>query len=124
MSLTNRLRKITKFEWNDRCEAAFQDLKHKLTTTMVLALPVEGGEFAIYIDTSRQGIGCVLTQDEKVIAYASKQLKTYEKNFPTHDLKLVAVVFALKIWRHYLYGSLCKIFTNQRVPNTSSLKRN
>ena len=114
LPLTNLLRKATKFEWNDSCEAAFQELKHKLTTAPVLSLPVEEGEFVIYSDASRQGIGCVLMQEGKVIAYASRQLKPYEKNYPTHDLELAAVVFALKIWRHYLYGRPCKIFTDHK----------
>jgi len=79
-----------------------------------LALPIEGGDFTIYSDASRQGIGCVLVQDGKVIAYASRQLKPYEKNYPAHDLELAAVVFALKIWRHYLYGNPCKIFIDHK----------
>ena len=114
LPLTNLLRKTTKFEWNDKCESAFQELKHKLTTAPVLALPVEGEELVIYSDASRQGLGCVLMQNERVIAYASRQLKDYEKNYPTHDLELAGVIFALKIWRHYLYGNPCKIFTDHK----------
>jgi len=76
------LREMTKFEWNNRFEAAFDELKHKLTTVLILSLPMERGEFVIYSDASSQGIGCVLMQDGKVIAYASKQLKHYEKNYP------------------------------------------
>ena len=68
----------------------------------------------MYNDASRIGLGCVLMQDGKVVAYASRQLKPYEQNYPTHDLKLAAVVFTLKILRHYLYGEKCKIFTNHR----------
>jgi len=114
LPLTNLLRKTTKFELSDKCEAAFQELKYKLTTAPILTLPVEGEEFVIYSDASRQGLGYVLMQNGKVIAYASRQLKDYEKNYPTHDLELAGVIFALKIWRHYLYGSPCKIFTDHK----------
>ena len=68
----------------------------------------------VYSDASRQGLGCVLMQNDRVIAYASRQLKKYEENYPTHDLELAAVVFALKIWRHYLYGVPCRIFTDHK----------
>ena len=68
----------------------------------------------IYCDASHQGLGCVLMQSEKVIAYASHQLKEYEKRYPTHDLELATVVFALKIWRHYLYGEKCEIYTDHK----------
>ena len=77
------------------------------------------GSFAIYSDASQKGLGCVLMQNGKVVAYASPQLKinknkNYEKNYPTHDLELAAVVFTLKIWRHYLYGERCEIFTGHK----------
>ena len=65
----------------------------------------------IYSDASRKGLGCVLMQHGKVVAYASRKLKNYEQNYPTHDLELAVVVFALKIWRHYLYGERCEIYT-------------
>ena len=65
----------------------------------------------MYSDASRVGLGCVLMQDGKVVAYASRQLKPHEKNYPTHDSELAAVVFALKIWQRYLYGEKCRIFT-------------
>ena len=68
----------------------------------------------LYSDASRIGLGCVLIQDGKVVAYASEQLKLHEQNYPTHDLKLAAVVFALKIWRYYLYGEKCRIFTDHK----------
>ena len=73
---------------------------------------MEGKEYTIYSDASKNGLGCVLMQEDKVVAYASRQLKPYEKNYPTHDLKLAAMVFALKIWRHYLYGVPYKIYTD------------
>ena len=72
------------------------------------------GGFVIYSDASHKGLGCVLMQNVKVVAYASSQLKNYEKNYPTHDLKLAVVVFSLKIWRHYLYGERCETFTDHK----------
>ena len=73
-----------------------------------------GREYAMYSDASKIGLGCVLMQDGKVVAYASRQLKPHEQNYPTHDLELAAVVFTLKIWRHYLYGEKCRIFTDHK----------
>ncbi|GJX74375.1 putative reverse transcriptase domain-containing protein, partial [Tanacetum coccineum] len=92
-------------------EAAFQTLKHKLCSTPILALPQGAENFIVYCDASHKGLGVVLMQNEKVISYASRQLKIHEKNYTTHDLELGAVVFALKIWRHYLYGTKCTVFT-------------
>ena len=79
-----------------------------------MTLPVMGLEYVIYSDASRNGLGCVLMQQGKVVAYASRQLRPHELNYPTHDLELAAVVFALKIWRHYLYGEKCQIFTDHK----------
>ena len=78
-------------------------------------LPVEGKEYTIYSDASKNKLGCVLMQEDKVVAYASRQLKPYEKNYPTHDLELAAMVFALRIWRHYLYGVPYKILLTIKV---------
>nr|GFB10719.1 hypothetical protein [Tanacetum cinerariifolium] len=89
-------------------EKSFEELKQRLVSAPVLTLPSGSGGFQIYSDASKKGLGCVLMQHGKVIAYASRQLKPYEVNYPTHDLELAAVVFALKIWRHYLYGESCK----------------
>ena len=80
----------------------------------MLSLPEGTEDFIVYYDASNQGLGCVLMQREKVIAYASRKLKTHEVNYTTHDLELGAVVFALKIWRHYLYGTKCTIFTDHK----------
>ena len=80
----------------------------------VLALPVSCKEFVIYSDASIQGLGCVLMQEGRVIAYGSRQLKSHEKNYPVHDLELAAVVFGLKLWRHYLFGEKCKIYTDHK----------
>ena len=107
-------RKGVKFEWTDRCEGSFQTLKEKLTSAPVLTLP-EGNEgFEVYCDASYQGLGCVLMQHKRVVAYASRQLKKHELNYPTHDLELAAIIFALKTWRHYLYGATCQIFTDHK----------
>ena len=80
----------------------------------MLTLPEEGVDFTVYCDSSGVGLGGVLMQKRKVIAYASRQLKSHEKKYPTHDLELAAVVFVLKLWRHYLYGVHCEIFTYHR----------
>ncbi|GJY52130.1 putative reverse transcriptase domain-containing protein, partial [Tanacetum coccineum] len=103
-SLTVLTQKSKTFDWGEEQERAFQTLKDKLCTAPVLALPDGPEDFMMYCDASGLGLGCVLMQRGKVIAYASRQLKTHEKNYTTHDLELGAVVFALKIWRHYLYG--------------------
>ncbi|KAL8108014.1 hypothetical protein AgCh_024440 [Apium graveolens] len=112
--LTRLTRKTEKFKWTEKCENSFQELKKRLVTIPVLALPDGKGDFVIYSDASYKGLGCVLMQHGKVIAYASKQLKEYEIRYPTHDLELAAIVFALKIWRHYLYGEKCEIFTDHK----------
>ncbi|BBH07054.1 transposable element gene, partial [Prunus dulcis] len=85
------------FEWTNECEESFNELKTRLTTASVLTLPNDSGNFVIYSDASRHGLGCVLIQHGKVIAYASRQLKKHELNYPTHDLEFAAVVFDLKI---------------------------
>ncbi|GJX13519.1 retrotransposon protein, putative, ty3-gypsy subclass [Tanacetum coccineum] len=95
-------------------ESAFQLLKQKLCEAPILALPEGNDDFVVYCDASHQGLGAVLMQREKVIAYASRQLKPNEENYTTHDLELGAVVFALKIWRHYLYGTKCTMFTDHK----------
>ncbi|CAL2255737.1 unnamed protein product [Prunus armeniaca] len=112
--LTRLTRKDITFEWTEECEQSFQELKKRLTTAPVLALPDNSGDFVIYSDAFLQGLGCVLMQHDRVIAYASRQLKKHEQNYPVHDLELAAVVFALKIWRHYLYGETCQIFTDHK----------
>nr|GEY69998.1 retrotransposon protein, putative, Ty3-gypsy subclass [Tanacetum cinerariifolium] len=101
--------KKVKFEWDDKQEAAFQLLKQKLCSAPILALPEGSEDFIVYCDASNKGLGAVLMQRDKVISYALRQLKIHEKNYTTHDLELGAVVFALKIWRHYLYGTKCTV---------------
>ena len=95
--LTQLLKKEKKFAWTPECEQSFQELKKRLTTAPVLVLPDVRKDFEIFCDASRQGLGCVLMQERKVVAYASRQLKPHEANYPTHDLELAAVVHALKI---------------------------
>ena len=112
--LTKLTRKDVKYDWVDACQQSFEDLKGRLTSALVLALPNGRDGFVVNNDDSRQGLGCVLMQNDRVIAYASRQLKKHEENYPTHDLELAAVVFALKIWRHYLYVVPCKIFTDHK----------
>ncbi|GJY54362.1 reverse transcriptase domain-containing protein [Tanacetum coccineum] len=102
------------FNWGEEHELAFQTLKDKLCNAPVLALPDGPEDFVVYCDASGIGLGCVLMQRGKVIAYASRQLKTHEKNYTTHDLELGAVVFALKIWRHYLYGTKSVIYMDHK----------
>ncbi|GKF25591.1 putative reverse transcriptase domain-containing protein, partial [Tanacetum coccineum] len=112
--MTKLTQKKVKFVWGDKQEAAFQLLKQKLCSAPILALPEGSEDFIVYCDALIKGLGTVLMQREKVIAYASCQLKILEKNYTTHDLELIAVVFALKIWRHYLYGTKCTVFTDHK----------
>jgi hypothetical protein len=105
--LTTLLEKDREFKWTSACQFSFEELKKRLTTTPVLVMPDLQKSFDIYCDASRQGLGCVLMQEGHIIAYASRQLRKHELNYPTHDLELVAVVHALKIWRHYIMGTKC-----------------
>nr|GEV41374.1 reverse transcriptase [Tanacetum cinerariifolium] len=114
LPLTKLIRKSEKFVWNEEREKSFEELKQRLVSAPILTLPSGSGGFQIYSDASKKGLGCVLMQHRKVIAYASRQLKPYEVNYPTHDLELAAVIFALKIWRHYLYGESCDTFTDHK----------
>ena len=93
--LTRLTKKEEPFLWSEACQRSFDKLKRRLTSAPVLTLPSEQDGFVVYCDASRQGLGCVLMQNDKVIAYASRQLKKHEQNYPTHDLELAAVVFAL-----------------------------
>ncbi|KAL4353676.1 hypothetical protein GQ457_06G014470 [Hibiscus cannabinus] len=99
--LTKLLQKGIKYEWSDARKQAFEKLKEALINAPVLIQPVSGKEFVVYSDASYVGLGCVLMQEGRVVAYASRQLKTHEKNFPTHDIELAAVVFAFKVWGYY-----------------------
>ena len=112
--LTKLLGKGIKFEWTDKCQNSFEQLKGMLVEAPILTQLTSGKEYTLYSDALGIGLGCVLMQDGKVVAYASRQLKLYEQNYPTHDLELAIVVFALKIWPHYLYGEKCIIFTDHK----------
>ena len=112
--MTRLTRKWVKFEWNEECENAFQQLKRKLTIALVLTAPISGELFTVYCDASIMGLGCVLMQQGKVVAYDSRKLKQHERNYPIHDLELVVVVFALKTWRHYLYGEKFEVYSDHK----------
>jgi hypothetical protein len=112
--LTSLLEKGKEFKLDEACQKYFHELKEKLTTAPVLIMHDIHKRFDVYCDASHLGLGCVLIQEGKVIAYASRQLQKHEKNYPTHDLELAGVVHALKIWRHYMIGNKCKIFTDHK----------
>nr|GEX44318.1 putative reverse transcriptase domain-containing protein [Tanacetum cinerariifolium] len=112
--MTKLTQKKVKFEWGDKQEAAFQLLKQKLCSAPILALPEGSKDFIVYCDASIKGLGAVLMQIEKVISYASRQLKIHEKSYTNHDLELEAVLFVFKIWRHYLYGTKCTMFAGHK----------
>jgi hypothetical protein len=112
--MTELLKKGVKYDWSQKCEDAFHTLRQYLTTAPVLAQPDNIKPFEVYCDASSTGLGCVLMQENRVIAYASRALRSHEQNYPTHDLELAAVVHALKIWRHYLMGAHCNIYTDHK----------
>ena len=99
--LTRFTRKNIRWEWSKECDESFQELKKRLTTALILILPSGTEDVVVYSDASRKR----LMQHGKVVAYASRQLKTHEVNYPVHDLELAAIVFTLRVWRHYLYES-------------------
>ena len=110
--LTNLTKKETKYEWTGKHDESFEELKKRLTIAPILAIPRSGERFLIYSDASHQGLGCVLMQDGKVV---------HEKNYPTHDLELAAIVFALKIWRHYLYRESFDLFSDHKDRKSTRL---
>ena len=112
--LTLLTRKDQPFTWTNKCEESFQELKRRLTSAPILVIPDVGKPFEVYCDGSHHGLGCVLMQEKKVVAYASRQLKVHERNCPTYDLELAAIVFALKIWRHYLHGAQFRVFSDHK----------
>ena len=113
-TLTKLLWKWVKFEWDDKCQSSFEQLKKILVEAPMLTQPTSDREYTMYSDASRIGLGCILMQDGKVVPYASRQMKPHEQNYPTHDLELAAVVFSLKIWQHYLYSEKCLIFIDHK----------
>jgi hypothetical protein len=112
--MTRLLEKNQDFDWTEECQASFEELKKRLTSAPVLILPDINKSFGIYCDASQQGLGCVLMQDGKVVSYAPRQLRKHEENYLTHDLELAAVVHAPKIWRHYLIGHQCVIYSGHK----------
>ena len=106
--------KTRQFAWNDKCERSFQELKRMLTDTPILTLPDGSEDFVVFTDASQEGLGCVLMQRGKVIAYASRKLKMHEDRYSTHDLELAAIIFALGKWRHYLYGAKFTIYSDHK----------
>jgi hypothetical protein len=112
--ITELLKKEAKFVWGQKCEDAFHALRQHLNTAPVLAQLDSSKPFDVYCDASSTGLGCVSMQDNRVIACASRALRPHEQNYPTHELELAAVVHALKMWRHYLMGTHCNIFTDHK----------
>jgi hypothetical protein len=112
--MTVLLKKEVKFRWDDQCDEAFHTLRKLLTTAPVLTQPDNTQRFDVYCDASGTGLGCVLMQNNRVIAYASRALRNHEQNYPTHDLELAAVIHALKIWRHHLMAAKCNIYTDHK----------
>src|SRR6266498_5034808 len=112
--MTKLLQNESNFYWTSDCEVAFQQLKTLLTTAPVLTQPDVTKPFDVYCDASGTGLECVLMQEGKVIAYASRQWRKHEEHYATHDLELADVVHALKIWRHYLLGNVCHIYTDRK----------
>jgi hypothetical protein len=112
--MTKLLKKEIKFHWDDKCEDACHTLRKLLTIAPVLAQPDNTKPFDVYCDASGTGLGCVLMQNNRVIACASRALQNHEQNYPTHDLELAVVIHALKIWRHHLMGAKCNIYTDHK----------
>jgi hypothetical protein len=112
--MTRLLEKGKEFKWSEECQASFKELRKRLTSAPVLTFTDITRSFGVYCDASHSGLDCVLMQDGKVVSYASWQLKKHEENYPTHNLELAAVVHALKIWRHYIIGYRCKIYTDHK----------
>jgi hypothetical protein len=112
--MTSLLEKGKEFKWSRECQDSFNQLKFRLMSLLVLVMPDLRKGFDIYCDVCRQGLRCVLMQEGHVIAYTSRQLQKHELNYPTHDLELAAVVHALKIWRHYIMGTKCLVYTDHK----------
>jgi ribonuclease HI len=112
--MTSLMENGREFKWDEKCQQSFYQLKKRLMSPAMLIMPDLQKGFDIYCDACGQGLGCVLMQEGHVIAYASCQLRKHELNYPTHDLELAAVVHALKIWRHYLMGTKCQVYTDHK----------
>ena len=112
--MTRLTRNKVKFEWDDLCARAFQELKRRLTSAPIMIVPERGHMYIVYCDSSKDGLGCVLMHSERVVTYGSRQLKNHERNYPTHDMELAAIAFALKILSHYLYGKQFEVFSDRK----------
>jgi hypothetical protein len=112
--MTSLLEKRREFKWNEKCQDSFNQLMLRLMSPLVLVMPNLQKGFDIYCDGCDQGMGCVLMREGHVIAYASRQLRKHELNYPTHDLELAGVVHALKIWRHYIMRTKCQVYTDYK----------
>jgi hypothetical protein len=112
--MTELLKRDKKFKWAPACEASFKELKKWLMTASILMMSDMEKPFSIYCDASWQGLGCVLMQDDRMVAYASQQLRKHEVNYLTHDSELATVVHALTIWRHYLIEKRCELYTDHK----------
>jgi hypothetical protein len=112
--ITKLFEKNKTFEWIAEYQDSFEELRKCLTSTPVLVLLDLTKKFDIYCDASHRRLGCVLMQEGQVVSYASRQLRKHEENYPTHDLELAAVVHALNIWRHYLIGHRCDIYSDHK----------
>jgi hypothetical protein len=112
--MTSLLEKGREFKWDEKCQESFDQLKERLMSPPVLVMPDLQKGFDIYCDACGQGLECVLMQEGHVIAYASRQLRKHELNYPTHDLELAVIMHALKIWRHYIMGTKCQVYTDHK----------
>ena len=112
--MTRLTLKEVKFEWNDICERAFQELKRRLTSASILIVLEKRQRYTMYCNASNDRLGCILMQSGRVVAYGSRQLRNHERNYTTHDMELTTIVFALKIWHHYLYGEQFKVFSDHK----------
>ena len=122
--MTRLTRKEVKFEWNDLCEEAFQELKRRFTSAPILTVPEMRQRYTWYCDASKDGLGCVSMQSRRVVAYGSRQLKNHKHNYPTHDMELASIVFALKVWSYNLYGKQFKVFSDHKSPKYIFTQRN
>lgn len=115
LPLTQLNRKSQAYFWDVHCEKGFQELKKKLMSALVLIFPNPSESFVVYYHASKMGLGGVLMQNGQVMAYASRQLRFHERNYPKHDIELAIVVFMLNIWRHYLFGSTFEVFSDHKT---------
>jgi hypothetical protein len=112
--MTSLLEKGKEFNWTSECQESFNQLRFKLMSPPILIMPDLRKGFDIYCDACRQGLGYVIMQEGHVIAYTSRQLWKHELKYRTHDLELAVIVHALKIWRHYIMGTKCQVYTDHK----------